>query len=153
MLVDCWYFSGIVLHAKVIQACSTWYISSMSTHSYNVNVVPLIWYDDRILYLMKINKTNLILNGPGEEDGALTPQHSWQPFKKLIGRDLFSSTRHLYLTTPVVGGKIFPWPGNSPANERISHLSQWKATTLQTSRLLQWAFCLKQSLPTPSFPL
>ena len=33
--------------------------------------------------------------------------------------------------------KIFSLPSNSLANERLSQLSQWKATTVQTSSLLQ----------------
>lgn len=46
-----------------------------------------------------------------------------------------------YFTIPAEGKKIFSLSGNSSANEMVSQLSQWKATTCWTPSFLQWTFC------------
>ena len=49
--------------------------------------------------------------------------------------------------------KLFSWFGDTSANERLSQLSQRKATMLQTPSFVQWTFFFFPITAPPNFPL
>lgn len=76
----------------------------------------------------------------GSVGEVLRPYHLW-PISDPIRRDpLLKYTLLSHLMRRKNGSP----PPNSPANDRPSQLSQWKASVLQTPSSLQWPFCLQQ---------
>lgn len=61
------------------------------------------------------------------------------------GTLLIFPTEETYFTTPVVGRKIFSWPRNSPANEKLPPLSQWEATSHPELSLFSNGLSLKSA--------
>lgn len=68
-------------------------------------------------------------------DGGLPPQQS----RMHLVNPYYNN---YYFTDPPGGKRVSSSVGNSPANETVSQLSQWKATILWIPILLQLAFCL-----------
>ena len=93
---------------------------------------------------LKINKRKAHLKWSQEApaEGALKPHHAASCRPQQEDR---------YLVLPVGRRKIFSMLSNSPANERLSQLRQWKATLLLTPSLYQETFCLWQLLRNSPF--